>query len=154
MGKAASAALAGRVRARQRAVEAGAEQAARELRLSAAADDVHRAQEAIDGARERAALAVAAARAVEREEVAAAEAVRDAAVRRAAAEGLTVAKVSELVGLPAAEVRRILRTTTPDSRRRGRRMGHRADLVGRAAGFRCQCRAACGPPSADRCSWP
>ena len=76
---------------------------------------MHRAQEAIDGARERAALAVAAARAVEREEVAAAEAVRDAAVRRAAAEGLTVAKVSELVGLPAAEVRRILRTTDPDS---------------------------------------
>ena len=111
MGKAANAALAGRVRARQRAVEAGAQQAARERRLSAAAEDVHRAQAAIDGARERAALAVAAARAVERDEVATAMVMRDAAVRRTSAEGLTVAKVSELVGLPAAEVRRILRTT-------------------------------------------
>ncbi|MGS0685091.1 hypothetical protein ACVBEQ_08060 [Nakamurella sp. GG22] len=111
MGKAASAALAGRVRTRQRAVEAGAEQAARDLRLTAAAADVHRAQEAIDAARERAALAVAAARAVEHDEVSTAVTVRDAAVRRAAAEGLTVVKVAELVGLPATEVRRILRTS-------------------------------------------
>ena len=111
MGKAANAALAGRVRSRQRAVEAGAEQDARAMRLSAAAEDVRRAQGAIDAARERAALAVAAARAVERDEVATAEATRDAAVRRVAAEGLTVAKASELVGLSAADIRRILRTT-------------------------------------------
>ena len=111
MGKATSAALAGRVRTRRRAVEAGAEQVARELRLSAAAAEARRAREAIDAARERAALAIAAARAVERDEVATAEAVRDAVVRRAADEGLTVAQVAELVGLPATDVRRILRTT-------------------------------------------
>jgi hypothetical protein len=89
------------------------DQAALERRLSAVAAEVNRAQALIEAARERAALAIAAARAVEHDEVAAAQAVIDAAVRRASAERLTVAQVAELVGLPAPGVRRILRTTAP-----------------------------------------
>jgi len=79
--------------------------------LSAAAADVKRAQADIDAARERAALAITAARALERHEVAAAETLINAAVRRASAERLTVAQVAELVGIPAPGVRRILRAT-------------------------------------------
>lgn len=115
MGKAANAAIAGRARTRQRAVGTGVDDAARERRLSDAADAVHHAREAIEAARERAALAIAAARALERAEVAAMTERLNTAVRRASAERLTVAQVAELVGLPAPEVRRILRTTTtPD----------------------------------------
>jgi len=115
VGKATSAALAGRARTRQRALTAGAVDAERELRLSAAAADARRALSEIEAARERAALAIAAARAVEHDEVAAAEELLHAAVRRAAAERLTVAQVAELVGLPAPGVRRILRAAAgPD----------------------------------------
>jgi hypothetical protein len=78
--------------------------------LTAAAAEAKRALALIESARERAALAIAAARAAERDGVAAAEAVLEAAVRRAAAERLTVAQVAELVGMPAPGVRRILRT--------------------------------------------
>ena len=115
MGKATNKALAGRGRSQRRAVAAGAEDAARELRLTASAADAKRAHAVIESARERAALAIAAARATERDEVAAAESVLEAAVRRAAAERLTVAQVTELVGMPAPGVRRILRSTAgPD----------------------------------------
>ena len=115
MGKATNAALAGRARSQRRSVTARADEAERELRLSAAAADVKRAQADIDAARERAALAIAAARAVEHDEVAAAEELLHAAVRRAAAERLTVAQVAELVGMPAPGVRRILRAAAgPD----------------------------------------
>jgi len=78
--------------------------------LTASAADAKRAHAVIESARERAALAIAAARATERDEVAAAETELHAAVRRAAAERLTVAQVAELVGLPAPGVRQILRT--------------------------------------------
>ena len=71
MGKATNKALTGRARSRQRAVGTGVDQAARELRLTAAAAEAERAQALIDAARERAALAIAAARAMERDEVAA-----------------------------------------------------------------------------------
>ena len=115
MGKATSAALAGRARARQRVLAAGADEAERELRLNVAAAQAKRALSAMDTARERAALAIAAARATEHDEVAAAEELLRAAVRRAAAERLTVAQVTELVGMPAPGVRRILRSTAgPD----------------------------------------
>jgi len=115
VGKATSAALARRARTRQRALAAGAVDAERELRLSAAAADAHRALSDIDAARERAALAIAAARGVEHDDVAAAEELLHAAVRRAAAERLTVAQVAELVGMPAPGVRRILRAAAgPD----------------------------------------
>ena len=109
MGKATNSALAARARARQRAVAAGVEQAAREQRLSAAAAEVQRALAAIDAARARAALAVAAARSSERAEVAAAQQLIDYAVRRAAGERLTIARLADLIGLPAPDVRRILR---------------------------------------------
>ena len=111
MGKATNKALAGRGRSQRRAVAVGAADAARELRLTASAAEAKRAQALIESARERAALAIAAARAMERDEVAAADAVLEAAVRRAAAERLTVAQIAELVGMPAPGVRRILRST-------------------------------------------
>ena len=79
--------------------------------MTAAAAEAKRALALIESARERAALAIAAARAAERDEVAAAETALDAAVRRASAERLTVAQVAELVGMPAPGVRRILRST-------------------------------------------
>jgi hypothetical protein len=79
--------------------------------LTAAAAEAKRALALIESARERAALAIAAARARERDEVAAAEKLLEAAVRRAAAERLTVAQVADLVGMPAPGVRRILRST-------------------------------------------
>ena len=110
MGKATNKALAGSGRSQRRAVAAGAEDAERDLRLTAAAAEAKRALALIESARERTALAIAADRATERDEVAAAEAILQAAVRRAAAERLTVAQVAELVGLPAPGVRRILRT--------------------------------------------
>ena len=111
MGKATNKALAGRGRSQRRAIAAGAEDAERELRLTAAAADAKRAHALIESARERAALAIAAARATERDEIAAAETALEAAVRRAAAERLTVAQIAELVGMPAPGVRRILRST-------------------------------------------
>ena len=70
------------------------------------------AKTAIDAAREQAALAIAAARALERDEVAAAETIIAAAVRRLSGERLTVAQVADLVGMPAPDVRRILRATS------------------------------------------
>lgn len=109
MGKATNSALAARARARQRAVAKGAEQAAREQRLSAAAADVQCALAAIDAARARAAMAIEAAQSSERAEVAAAQQLIDTAVRRAAGERLTIARLADLIGLPARDVRRILR---------------------------------------------
>ena len=58
---------------------------------------------------EQAALAIAAARALEREEVTAAETIIAGAVRDLSGEGLTVAQVAGLAGMSPADVRRILR---------------------------------------------
>ena len=111
MGKATNAAVTARARTRGRRIAADVDGAARQQRLDVAATEVHRAREVIESARERAALAVAAARAVEREQVAGAEAVIAGAVRRLSEERLTVAQVAELVGMTGPEVRRILRAT-------------------------------------------
>jgi hypothetical protein len=111
MGKATNAAVAARARTRQRRIAADVDGAARGQRLDVAAAEVHHARAAIEAARERAALAVAAARAVEREQVAAAEAAIAGAVRRLSEERLTVAQVADLVGMTGPEVRRILRKT-------------------------------------------
>ena len=111
MGKATNAAVTARAKVRQRRIAAEVDGAAREQRLDAAAAEVHNARAVIESARERAALAVAAARAVEREQVAAAEAAIAGAVRRLSEERLTVAQVADLVGMTGPEVRRILRTT-------------------------------------------
>ena len=112
MGKATNAAVTARARTRRRRIAADVDGAARQQRLDVAAAEVHRAREVIESARERAALAVAAARAVEREQVVDAEAVIAGAVRRLSDERLTVAQVAELVGMTGPEVRRILRTTS------------------------------------------
>ena len=111
MGKATNAAVTARARTRGRRIAADVDGAARGQRLDVAAAEVHRARAVIEAARERAALAVAAARAAEREQVADAEAVIAGAVRRLSEERLTVAQVAELVGMTGPEVRRILRTT-------------------------------------------
>ena len=112
MGKATNAAVTARARTRGRRIAADVDGAARQQRLDVAAAEVHRAREVIESARERAALAVAAARAVEREQVADAEAVIAGAVRRLSEERLTVAQVADLVGMTGPEVRRTLRTTS------------------------------------------
>ena len=111
MGKATNAAVTARARTRQRRIAAEVDGAAKQQRLDAAAAQVHHARAVIEAARERAALAVAAARAVERREVAGAEAVIAGAVRRLSGERLTVAQVADLVGMTGPEVRRILRKT-------------------------------------------
>ena len=112
MGKATNAAVTARAKVRQRRIAAEVDGAARQQRLDAAAAQVHHAMAVIEEARERAALAVAAARAVEREQVAGAEAAIAGAVRRLSDERLTVAQVAELVGMTGPEVRRILRATS------------------------------------------
>ena len=112
MGKATNAAVSARARTRQRRIASDVDGAARQQRLDAAAAEVHHGRAVIEAARERAALAVAAARAVEREEVAGAEAVITGAVRRLSEERLTVAQVADLVGMTGPEVRRILRATS------------------------------------------
>ena len=111
VGKSTNDAVAARARTRGRMVAASVDTVAREARIGVASADVKQAKAAIDGARERAALAIAAARAVERDEVAAAETIIAGAVRRLSGERLTVAQVSELVGMPVPDVRRILRAT-------------------------------------------
>jgi len=112
MGKATNAAVTARAKVRQRRIAAEVDGAARQQRLEVAAAQVHHAIAVIEEARERAALAVAAARAVERREVAGAEAVIAGAVRRLSEERLTVAQVADLVGMTGPEVRRTLRTTS------------------------------------------
>jgi|GEM_PF-6390894 len=111
MGKATNAAVTARAKVRQRRIAAEVDGAARQQRLDAAAAQVHHAMAVIEEARERAALAVAAARAVERREVAGAEAAINGAVRRLSGERLTIVQVADLVGMTGPEVRRILRTT-------------------------------------------
>ena len=111
MGKATNAAVTTRARTRQRRIAAEVDGAVRQQGLDVAAAEVHYARGVIEAARERAALAVAAARAVERREVAGAEAVIAGAVRRLSEERLTVAQVADLVGMTGPEVRRILRAT-------------------------------------------
>ena len=111
MGKATNAAVTARAKVRQRRIAAEVDVAARQQRLDVAAAEVHRAREVIESARERAALAVAAGRAADREEVAGAEAVIAGAVRQLSEERLTVAQVADLVGMTGPEVRRILRAT-------------------------------------------
>ena len=54
-------------------------------------------------------MAIAAARALERDEVAAAETIIAESVRRLSGERLAVAQIADLVGMPATDVRRILR---------------------------------------------
>ena len=112
MGKSTNSAVAARARTRDRRVAAEADTVARQARIGAAAAEVQAARTEIDGARERAALAIAAARAVERDEVAAAETIIAEGVRRLSGERLTVAQVAELAGMPAPAVRRILRPTS------------------------------------------
>ena len=112
MGKATNAAVTARTRARGRRIAAEVDGAARGQRVDVAAAQVHHARAVIEAARERAALAVAAARTVEREEVAGAEAAIAGAVRRLSGEGLTIAQVADLVGMTGPEVRRILRATS------------------------------------------
>ena len=111
MGKATNAAVTARAKVRQRRIAAEVDGAARQQRLDAAAAQVHHAMAVIEEARERAALAVAAARAVERREVAGAEAAINGAVRRLSGERLTIVQVADLVGMTGPEVRRILRAT-------------------------------------------
>ena len=111
MGKSTNSAVAARARTRNRRVAAGVDKVARQARIAVATAEVQGAKTAIDAAREQSALAIAAARAVERDEVAAAETSIAEAVRRLSSERLTVAQVADLVGMPAPDVRRILRTT-------------------------------------------
>ena len=112
MGKSTNDAVAARARTRGRMVAAGVDTVAREARIGVAAADVKQAKAAIDAAREQAVLAIAAARALERDEVATAEAIIAEAVRQLSGERLTVAQVADLVGMPAPAVRRILRPTS------------------------------------------
>ena len=112
MGKSTNDALAARARTRNRRVSAGVDTAARDARVTFAVAEVRRATAAMESAREQAALAIAAARALEGDEVAAAETSIAEAVRRLSGERLTVAQVADLVGMPAPDVRRILRPTS------------------------------------------
>lgn len=82
----------------------------RDQRVVNLVGEIERAVSTIKFAQERAALAIAAAQAVEADEVAAAEAAIEAGVRRLSAERLTIAEVAEFSGLPAQQVRRILRS--------------------------------------------
>lgn len=111
MGKSTNSAVAARARTRDRRVAAGVDTVARQARIGDAAADAHAAIAAIESAREQAALAIAAARAHERNEVAGAQTIIESSVRRLSGERLTVAQVAELVGMPAPDVRRILRST-------------------------------------------
>jgi len=109
VGKSTNSAVAARARTRDRRLAAGVKSGARDDRVAVAVTDVQRAQAAILTSREQAALAIAAARALEREKVAAAETIITRVVRELSGERLTIAQVAELIGIPPADVRRILR---------------------------------------------